>query len=186
MYKGEEKFTGIFSNGKKWKGIGKEIISYKRCDMGKEITIYEGEFNEGKKNGKGKEYYEDYNTIGYDDELNRKILIFEGVYKVGERWKGKEYDEFEGKLIFEGEFKNGKRWKGKGKELRVWNKLVFEGVYKDGGRWKGKEYDYEGRLIFEGVYKAGKRWKGKEYDYEGKLIFQGEYEYDCRWNGKGK
>ena len=49
MYKGEEKFTGIFSNGKKWKGIGKEIISYKRCDMGKEITIYEGEFHEGKK-----------------------------------------------------------------------------------------------------------------------------------------
>ena len=54
MYKGEEKFTGIFSNGKKWKGIGKEIISYKRCDMGKEITIYEGEFNEGKKKWKRK------------------------------------------------------------------------------------------------------------------------------------
>ena len=54
MYKGEEKFTGIFSNGKKWKGIGKEIISYKRCDMGKEITIYEGEFNEGKKMEKEK------------------------------------------------------------------------------------------------------------------------------------
>ena len=47
----------------------------------------------GKRNGKGIEYY-------YNGEL-----IFEGEYVNGERWngKGKEYDEF-GILIFEGEY----------------------------------------------------------------------------------
>jgi len=47
--------------------------------------IFEGEYLNGKRNGKGKEYY-------LDDKL-----IFE------------EY-----KLKFEGEFLNGKKWNGKG------------------------------------------------------------------------
>jgi len=49
----------------------------------------------GKRNGKGKEYYNDK-------------LIYEGEYKNGKRnGKGKEY--YNGNLIFEGEFINGKK-----------------------------------------------------------------------------
>ena len=58
--------------------------------------IFEGEYENGRKNGKGKEFFE-----------NGKIS-FEGDYLNGERnGKGKEY--YDGELIFEGEYLNGER-----------------------------------------------------------------------------
>ena len=42
------------------------------------LLIYEGEYLNGKRNGKGKEYY-------YGD------LIFEGEYLDGKKWDGKSY-----------------------------------------------------------------------------------------------
>ena len=58
----------------------------------KDIIKYEGEYLNGKRNGKGKEYY-----------TNDK-LIFEGEYLNGlKNGKGKEYD-YVGKLKFEGNF----------------------------------------------------------------------------------
>ena len=61
--------------------------------------IYEGEYINGKRNGKGKEYY------GYDGTLK-----FEGEYLYSFKLKGKFYvDE---KLEFEGEFLYNKmEWK---------------------------------------------------------------------------
>ena len=56
----------------------------------------------GKRNGKGKEYYK-----------NGK-LKFEGEYLNGEiNGKAKEYFKND-KLRFEGEYLNGKKWSGKG------------------------------------------------------------------------
>ena len=49
------------------------------------------------------------------EEDNTKELLFEGEYKDGKRYKGKEYN-YNGKLGFEGEYKDGKRYNGKGKE----------------------------------------------------------------------
>ena len=61
--------------------------------------IFEGEYLNGKRNGKGKEFENDK-------------LIFEGEYFNGKRnGKGKEYD-INGKLIYEGEYLNGKRKRG--------------------------------------------------------------------------
>ena len=58
---------------------------------------YSGEFKDGEKNGKGKEY---------DFE---KKLMFEGEFKYGKRnGKGKEYND-KGELIFEGEYQNGEK-----------------------------------------------------------------------------
>ena len=55
------------------------------------IITFEGEYLNGKRNGKGKELNND------------GIIIFEGEYLNGERnGKGKEYD-YNGYLIFEGE-----------------------------------------------------------------------------------
>ena len=55
--------------------------------------IFEGKFLNGKRNGKGKEYYE-------NGEID-----FEGEYLNGKRnGKGKEYDRSFGKVIFEGEY----------------------------------------------------------------------------------
>ena len=41
------------------------------------MLLYEGEYKDGKRNGKGKEY----NSIG--------MLIFEGIFTNGEKWRGK-------------------------------------------------------------------------------------------------
>ena len=84
--------------------------------------IFEGEYLNGKRNGKGKLYND-----------NGK-LEFEGEYLNGERnGKGKEYHN--GELIFVGEYLNGERWNGKGKEYNIYNdKLEFEGEYLNGKR----------------------------------------------------
>ena len=65
--------------------------------------------------------------------------------------KGKEYDDYDGKLIFEGEYLYGRRWEGKGYDKFV--NIVYE--LKEG---KGfiKEYDFYGKLKFEGEYLNGK------------------------------
>ena len=161
--------------------------------------LFEGEYLNGKKNGKGKEYY-----------INEQ-LQFEGEYLNGKKnGKGKEYYINE-HLRYEGEYLNGKLWNIKGyningnfefeiksgngivKEYDCLGILLFEGEYLDGERnGKGKEYGNlteeifnRNELIFEGQYNKGKRHgKGKEYkNYE--LIFEGEYINGER-NGKGK
>ena len=72
-------------------GIGKEYYGYD------DTLIFEGEYLNDQRHGKGKEY--DYNGK----------LIFEGNFLNGNRnGIGKEYD-YKGKLIFEGNFLNGKR-----------------------------------------------------------------------------
>ena len=64
--------------------------------------IFEGEYYNDKRNGKGKDYYE--NSKGYEE------LIFEGEYYNSKRiGKGKEY-YLNGKLKFEGEYLNSKIW----------------------------------------------------------------------------
>ena len=59
--------------------------------------IFEGEYKNGKRNGKGKEY----------DKYSN--LIFDGEYLDGKRWNGHvwEYDLYN--LIFEGEYLNGEK-----------------------------------------------------------------------------
>ena len=61
----------------------------KKYDFNGEL-IFEGEYKNGKRNGKGKEYDE-----------NRK-LIFEGEYLYDFKLRGKLYNN--GKLEYEGEF----------------------------------------------------------------------------------
>ena len=167
-------------------GIVKEI------DYIDNILRFEGEYLNGKRHGKGKEYNK------YSE------LTFEGEYLNGKRHgKGKEYNTF-GELTFEGEYLNGKR-NGKGKEYK--NYLLFEGEYLNNMRWNGTGYNAEGNAIyklnnsingfgkenydngklkFEGEYLNGKRnGKGKEYALNEKLKFDGEYLNDMKWNGKG-
>ena len=145
------------------KGTGKEYIGKTNR------LIFEGEYSNGIRNGKGKEYY-------YDNTLK-----FEGEYLNDERnGKGKEYNKI-GKLVFEGEYLNEKRYIGK--EYDINGNLMYELNHVKG---KGKEYDYNDRLIFEGEYLNGERnGKGKEYSIIGKILFEGEYLNDKR-NGIGK
>ena len=67
----------------------------------KDYLIFEGEYLNGKRNGKGIEY---------------RPQKFEGNYLDGKRnGKGKEYDK-EGKLVFEGEYLNDEKLNEQKKE----------------------------------------------------------------------
>ena len=174
--------------------------------------IFEGEYKNGKKNGKGKEYnkFLDCNLIYEGEyEYNKFLdgnLIYEGEYLDGKRnGKGKEY-YYNGKLKFEGEYLNGKKLKGEGYNIKQnffyqipneegiineydeYGTLIFEGIYLKGEKnGKGREYDiFSGNLIFEGEYLNDKKnGKGKEYNNQGVLIFEREYLNGKKWTGIG-
>ena len=152
-------FEGKYLNGKKWYGSGynyeKKIIYSIKDGKGfiKEYNnynklIFEGEYVNGERNGKGKEY-------------DNGKLKYEGEYLNGERnGKVKEYYG-DGKLKFKGEYLNGKKWSGNGYN----EKGDVEFKIQDG---KGfiKEYNKYGKLNYEGEYSFGKlNGKGKEYNH---------------------
>ena len=155
-----------------------EYLDGKRYGKGKEFdfkkeTIFEGEYLNGERNGQGKEYY-----------FNGK-MIFEGKYLNGEKnGQGKEY-YFNGKIKFEGIYLNGEK-NGQGKEYNSYGKMIFKGEYKDGKRnGKGKEFYNDGITFYEGEFLNGqKEGHGREY-YNNKLIFEGEFKKGEK-NGKGK
>ena len=175
-----------------YKEISGKCIIFEKDGIGKQYIldtndmIFKGKYSNGKRNGKGKEYY------------NNGNLKFEGEYLNDKIWNGKGYDII-GDIIYE--IKDGK---GYIKEYDFYGKLKFEGEYLNGERnGKGKEYD-NGKLKFEGEYLNGeKNGKGTEYyyDYEnperykkiirnnnsntGKVKFKGEYLNDKKWNGEG-
>ena len=157
--------------------------------------IYEGEYLNGKWNGKGKEYNED------------GVLIYEGEYLDGKsNGKGKEYDN-DGKIVFEGEYLNGRRWNGKGKSYDNYGYLRYEGEFLydeeiNGNLYVNNKLEYTGQILFD------KKWNGKGYDKDGNITYElkdgagkikeynynfggGLLTYDGEWlngkkNGKGK
>ena len=186
----EFEYTGDYLNGEKF-GIAEE-----HC-VQTNLT-YKGEFFNGIKSGKGKEYYNDN-------------LIFEGEFLYNNRRKGESY--IKGKLEYKGEYLFNKKWNGIGYDSK--GKKVYEII---NGNGKVKEYSPSGILIFDGEYKNGKKLKGKyrdgkkwngigydskknkkikyelhngngyiyEYDnYLTRLTFEGEY-INGEMNGKGK
>ena len=80
---------------------------------------------------KGKEH----NEIG-------EQIIFEGEFKERKKYKGVEveYNRF-GKKTFEGEYKNGNKFYGKEyyeKDING-NKNIFEGEFQNNKKYKGKK-----------------------------------------------
>ena len=159
-------------NYKLFRGISIILESDKKgkeYDYYNNRVIFQGEYKNLKRNGKGKEYN------------NKGVLLFEGEYLNNKRnGKGKEYFS-NGNIKFEGEYLNGRKRKGKGYDKN--NKKIFE---IQNGKGHVKEYiDFENYLIFEGEYLNGeKNGKGKVYNNEGKLIFEGEY-LNGKRHGKG-
>ena len=148
---GNIQFDGEYLNDKIWKGKiydnlnntiseinnGKGHIKEFDCNG---YLIFKGEYLNGERNGKGKEY--DYSGIE-----------FEGEYLNGKRnGKGKEFDS-DGNIVYEGEYLYGFKIKGKYYKKR---KLNFEGEFRYDKIWNGKSYDENGNIIYE--LKNGKRY----------------------------
>ena len=162
------KFEGEFLEGKIWNGkeynkagnIEFEIKNGK--GFIKEYNYYgklgfEGEYLNGKRNGKGKEYW-------YDGKLR-----FEGEYLDGKRNGKAKYYYYNGRLFFNGEHINGFK---RGKVFYYDGKLLFEGEFLNERMWNGKRYNKTGNIDFE--IKEGKGFI-KEYNIVDKLIFEGDY-----------
>ena len=134
--------------------------------------LFEGEYINGERNGKGKEYC-------YSNWFE-KSLKFEGEYLNGKKnGMGREYYCYSHALKFEDYYLNDKIWTGKGFDKK--GNIIYE--IKEG---KGyiKEYDIYDFLIYEGEYLNGMRiGKGKEY---GNSNFEGEYLNNKKWIGKGE
>ena len=103
--------------------------------------IFEGEYLNGVRNGKGKEY----EPSGFISEKELK--------QEGENFKEPKEKE----LVYEGEYLNGER-NGKGKEYYN-GKLIFEGEYLYNKRIRGKEYCKK-NLVFEGEYLHNRKFEG--------------------------
>jgi len=147
--KGYDSFNNIVYELKDGKCLVKE---YKyNCEL-----LFESEYLDGKRNGKGKEYRNDK-------------LLFEGEYLNGKRnGKGKEY--WNGKLEFEGEYLNGER-NGKRKEYNNEGNLRFESEYLHDYKLKGKFYVNK-KLEYEGEFLLDKKWNGKGYDENSNIIYE--------------
>ena len=106
----------------------KYIKEYNKYDK----LIFESEYLNGERSGKGKEYYDDNNKILYD-----------GEYLLGKRnGKGKEY-YYSGSIKYEGDYKHGKKWNIKQYDI----KGVLEHELKNGNGII-KEYDNKGLFNF--------------------------------------
>ena len=103
--------------------------------------IFEGEYSNGLKNGKGKEYYDNGKLKFKGEYINGNKIKGKGndcmgniILEIKRNGKGKEYYG-NGKLKFEGEFINGKRWNGK-----VFNHKSNKGFLIKEGKGNGKEF----------------------------------------------
>ena len=117
-----KKKSGKYKIGGK-NGLGKEL------KLNTDNLIFEGEYLNGKRHGKGREY----------DTDNTPILKFEGQYLNGKKnGKGRTY-YYNGELEFDGEYLNGMKH-GICKEYDSSGKLIFEGEYLNDLKWNGKGY----------------------------------------------
>ena len=105
--------------------------------------LYEGEYLNGKRDGKGKEYGQE-GTLQFEDE-----------YLNGKRWNGKGYDY---NSSLSNELKNGK---GYVVDFNQNENLIFEGELVNGEKnGKSIEYSSISDFLFEGEYLKGeKKWK---------------------------
>ena len=104
----------------------------------KDIIKFEGEYINGKLNGKGKQYF-----FGQ--------LIFVGDYMDGiKNGFGKEY-YINGVLKYHGEYQDGK-YNGKGKEYDYFGRLIFEGEYVNNKKMNGIIYKYKNNDFSKYIY----------------------------------
>ena len=171
-YEQEIKFEGIYKNGEKWNGKGKEYYTNHDEENDVEENLFKINFS-APKIKKPLSYI--FDIFKKEEKPVNMGNIIGNPFKSNniERLTNKSFGlNLEEKVLkYEGEYLNGKRH-GKGKEFTKNKILVYEGEYKNGLLYgKGKQYDdlfskgREPKLKYEGEFKYGKQdGKGKEYE----------------------
>lgn len=130
---------------------------------------YEGEFKDGKYNGKGTMTYP-YGSV------------YEGEWKDGER-NGHGKQTFADGEVYEGGWKDGS-FNGYGK--RTWpDGRVYEGEWKHGDFNGYGKYTWADGDVYEGEWKDGKRTGYGKYTWPNGHVYEGEFK-DGELNGHGK
>ena len=123
---------------------------------------YEGQFKDGKKNGKGNEFSFPNVEIGLPFDFNNDPIDGYRYYNI--------YPD-----VTMGEYKNNELT---GDVKEYWhNHLWYSGEMADGQEnGKGAWYYNNGQIMYEGEFKKGKQnGKGSYYDENGNLIYFGEW-----------
>ena len=134
-------------------------------------SIYEGDFKNGKRCGKGKMKYPCCRHCIYDGEWRNNS------------YHGKGRIVYCRKRTYEGEFKNGFD-DGNGKMIYK-NGDVYIGQWKDGIKHGDGKMVYTSGQVYEG------EWKNGRYDGYGKILYPFSMEYHGEWesglyHGKGR
>jgi hypothetical protein len=160
--------------------------------MKKAKVGYEGEYEDGKKHGKGK-----YTYAGGD--------VYEGEWK-DDKYHGKGKCTYNNGAVYDGELNDDKKH-GKGKYSYASGE-VYEGEWKDdkyhgkgkftytsGNVYEGEFADFnyhgKGKLtfasgdVYEGEWKDDKKHGKGKYTYAGGNAYEGEWK-DDKYHGKGK
>ena len=186
MYHGTGKYNsenikGEFKNGKK--------TGFWKCDDG-----FEGEYKDGERNGKGKEYGSTgyyvngkLHSIGRKDVQKRDYYFGEDV-KISNLNIENNCIYYNGIKEYEGDIINNDIKHGKGIEYYKNKNKRYEGSFQYGKHHGyGKEYYYDKEILkYEGEFKDDLYDKeGKEFDENGKIIYEGGFK-DGKYHGKGK
>ena len=167
-------FYGKFKEDKKYYGIQLEGFIEEFDDDGmcgfigefyKNDNYYQGKYYIGnfKFNEKKENFIQDkLKEINISELENNYIFKYEGEFKKGKFYKGKEY--IDNQLLFEGEYKQGKYWNGKMYKIKnkSMNKMEgFEGIYENGYK-KGEEilYKEKGNVVVKKIF-----YDKNNYDY---------------------
>ena len=136
-------------------------------------TIYEGDWKDNKKHGKGKLTFYNNGTVS---------LVYEGDYQ-NDKIHGKGKIKYPNGEVYEGEWENGKIH-GKGKYIYA-NGSIYEGDWKDGKRnGKGKHTLPDGN-IYEGDFQDDNMHGKGKFIYANGEVYEGDWK-DNKMHGKGK
>jgi hypothetical protein len=152
---------------------------------------YEGEWEDGKHNGKGKYVYADGTVYEGDWKDGKQHGKGRFVYADGAFYEGDcEDDKKHGKgkyvyangNIYEGDWKDGMQH-GKGKYVYATD--IYEGDFEDGKKHGKGKYVYADGAIYEGDWKDGKQHGKGRYVTASGDVYEGDYE-DGKKHGKAK
>lgn len=133
------------------------------------FLIYEGNFKDGKYNGKGNSFrysnLKEITTSSGISSLDGDLSVFSGIFE-----DGKENGSF---VVYKEENNKG----------YLLSKLIME----DGkGNGKVTSYFSNGNILYDGNMENDQRsGEGKAYNKDGQLIYDGEW-YENQYNGNGK
>lgn len=189
----------LFSNGRKYEGYWKNDMYnlYGRI-IDEKGVVYEGNFVNGKLNGKGIESYfidEDkryyYKGEFFDDnkhgqgEIETKTYSYEGQFRNNyKNGKGKYISKVKGnEFVYEGNFDNDNF--NEFGVLTYLNEEYYEGEFQNGEFHGIGKYTYPlTNEVHEGNYENGKRNGHGKLTRMGRLIYEGNYK-DNLPHGRG-